>query len=104
MAVTIDAATLATAIEADTAVATRLLPVASALVTKYAPAAPDAISNEAVVRCAAYLAEHPAAAIRREGIGDIDTSFAPANLSALRHSGASALLSSWRRRRGGIVR
>ena len=56
MAVTIAAAALATAIDDTATLAARLLPVCSAAVTQYAPAAPDEVADEAVIRMAAYLA------------------------------------------------
>ena len=49
MAVTIDADGLAEAIGVDSATGTRLLAVATALVNRYASAAPDAITNEATI-------------------------------------------------------
>ena len=71
MAVTLTAPELAQAVGVDSTTATRLLPVATELVTRYAPDAPDAISNEAVIRCAGWLSEQPAAAITSESEGDI---------------------------------
>ncbi len=103
MAVSITAADLATALDVNSAVATRLLEVATALVNRYAPDAPDAVSNEAVIRCAGWLNEQPHAAVRSETIGDLSTSFAPNMQSALRHSGAMALLSPWKVRRAGAI-
>ena len=103
MAVTIDAAALATATGSDNATATRLLPVVMALVNRYAPAAPDAVANEAAIRAAAWLIEHPAASVRSESAGDISTSYAPTMTSALRASGAMSLLSGWRIRRAGAA-
>ena len=103
MAVTITATALAEAIGVDSATATRLLAVATALVERYALEAPDAISNEAVIRTAGWLSEQPAAAIRSETEGDISTSYAPTHTSALRHSGAMALLSPWKVRRAGAA-
>ena len=103
MAVTITAAEFAEAIGTDTATATRLLAVATELVTRYAPDAPDAIANEGAIRAAGWLAEQPAAAISGETEGDIRTSYAPTMLSALRHSGAMALLSPWKIRRAGAI-
>ena len=103
MAVTLTSAELAEAVGVDSATATRLLAVASALVTRHAPAAPDAISNEAVIRTAGWLAEQPSAAITSETEGDIRTSYAPSMQSALRHSGAMALLSPWKIRRAGAI-
>ena len=103
MAVTITVAELAEAIGTDSTTATRLPAVATALVERYAPDAPDAISNEAVIRTAGWLAEQPAAAITSETEGDIRTSYAPTAMSALRHSGAMALLSPWKIRRAGAI-
>lgn len=103
MAVTLDAAGLVAALGVEQAVADRLLPVASALVERYAPAAPEAIQDEAAIRCAGWLSEQPAAAVRSERIGDIQTDYSPSNMSALRHSGAMALLTGWKVRRGGAI-
>ena len=103
MALTLTAAELAEAIGVDSAAAARLLPVATALVTRYAPDAPAAISNEAAIRCAGWLSEQPNAAITSETEGDIRTSYAPSMLSALRHSGGMALLSPWKNRRAGAI-
>ena len=89
--------------EDDDATTQRLGETAAALVERYAPAAPDPIKCEAVIRCAGWLAEQPAAAVRSESIGDISTSFAPSMQSALRHSGSMALLSPWKIRRGGAI-
>ena len=103
MAITLTVATLQTELGVDSVTATRLLAVSSALVERYAPEAPEAISNEAAIRCAGWLAEHPHAAIRSESIGDIETAFAPSMQSALRHSGGMALLSPWKVRRAGAI-
>ena len=103
MAVTLTAAQLAEAVGLDSATAARLLAVASALVTRFAPDAPDAIANEGAIRTAGWLAEQPAAAIRAETEADISTSYAPSMQSALRHSGAMALLSPWKIRRAGAI-
>ena len=103
MAVTITATELAEAVGVDLATATRLLAVATELVTRYAPDAPDAVAIEAAIRTTGWLAEQPSAAITSETEGDIRTSYAPTMLSALRHSGAMALLSPWKVRRGGAI-
>ena len=87
------------------ATAARLLAVASELVTRYAPGAPDAISNEAVTRCAGYLsADSPELrTLRKLSIADGLDIEPRAVGSALRLSGAAALLSSWRVRRAARV-
>lgn len=76
---------------------------AAELVEEYAPGAAQALKDEAVVRCAGWLAEQPGAAIRSESVGDISTSYATNNMSALRHSGAMALLTRWKVRRAGAI-
>ena len=103
MAVTISAGDLSGAIGVNAATATRLLPVATALVERFAPAAPSAVADEAVIRCTGWLAEQPAASRLSGQVGDISASYAVGSLSALRHSGAGALLSPWKVRRAGAV-
>ena len=103
MAVSISAADLAAAIHQSEAVAARLLKVATEIVERYAPAAPEAIQNEAVVRCAGYLAQHPADGRREATVGGISSGWAPTHTSALRHSGAMSLLSPWKVRRAGAI-
>ena len=103
MAVTITAAELAEAVGVDSTTATRLLAVATELVNRYAPDAPDAIANEGATRCAGWLSEAPASGVRSESIGDISTTFSPMATGGLRASGAMALLSPWKIRRAGPV-
>ena len=103
MAVTIGAPALGEVIGVDASTATRVLAVASELVTRHAPDARNAISNEAVIRTAGWLAEQSSAASRSETEGDIRTSYVPTMQSALRHSGAMALLSPWKVRRAGAI-
>ena len=76
---------------------------AAALVERYAAGAPQAIKDEAVTRTAGYLAEQPAAALYSEQIGDVQQRHAATHVSALRHSGSMALLSSWKIRRAGAI-
>ena len=68
MAVTLTAQALADAIGKPLAVAERLLPVASALVLRFTEAAPDSISDEAVVRTSGWLANQPASACSRDQV------------------------------------
>ena len=102
---------LATAISAlaaalpDGAPVARLGPVAAALVEEYSPGAPQPIRDEAVIRTAGWLHEStPGLADSKLSVGplDIARTFAP-GLSALRHSGAMALLSPWKIRRAGRI-
>ena len=88
MAVTVTAAELAEAIGADQATADLLLPVATELVNRYAPDAPDAVGNTAVLRCAGCLHQAPASGARRKSVGPLDASYSPNNTGALRFSPA----------------
>ena len=103
MAVTTSATDLASAIRATPEVAARLLAVATELVERYAPAAPESVQNEAVIRCAGYLAQQPADARRSSTVGGIESSWAATHTAALRHSGAMSLLSPWKVRRAGAI-
>lgn len=101
---TLTAAALQAAVGCDTATAARLLPVAVALVKKYAASdAPVEITNEACIRCAGYLYEQPAASARQIVDGDITAAFSPAATGALRASGAMSLLSNWKERGAGVI-
>lgn len=103
MAVTLTAAELAEALGMKQALADRLHGVAVALVERYAPKAPDAVQNEAVIRAGGWLHEQPPGGVRSETIGDEAVEYAPAMVGALRHSGAMALLSPWKVRRAGAI-
>ena len=90
-----------------TADATRLLPVVVEMVDHYAPAAPDAISNEAAIRVASHISQQPADARSSESYDILGVSFevrhATSAISPLRASGAMALLSPYKVRRGGAI-
>ena len=94
-------------IEAETGVdatrAAELLATVTALVERYAPDAPEAIKDEATIRCSGWLAQAPAGGQRREGTGDIDTSYSPTMTGAMQASGAKGLLAPWRVRRAGAA-
>lgn len=81
----------------------RQVETGAALVERYAPRAPLAIKDEAIVRVAGYLQESPPSNVRMEKTGEITTSYHRDMGSALRHSGAMALLSPWKVRRGGAI-
>ena len=94
MAVTLTVAELRNAVRTEESteedqILTRLLAVGTALVDRAAPAAPDAIANEATVRVAAYLFDQPPSA-RGNGTAN-----------ALRNSGAAGLLLPFRVHRAG---
>ena len=76
--------------DAQTAVMTRLVSVATALVDSYAGDAPDAIQEEAIIRVGAFLY-------------DVVPGSSNAPQNAMVSSGAQALLSPWRVQRGWII-
>lgn len=103
MAVSVSVADLEAAAGLTAVQATRLLPVATALVEQYAPSAPVAVQNEAVVRVCGWMAQTPKT-IEKVGAGNIDFTYQPAlHKAPLRNSGALSLLSSWKKRRAGAI-
>ena len=93
MAVTIDAAALATATGLPAAKAERLLPVVVEMIERYAPDAPESIQNEAAIRTAGWLADSPASGLYEAEVGERGFRLARSTLTgALRSSGAMALL------------
>ena len=90
---TLDADTLKASVngldKADVAVADRLLAVVIALVEGEAPDAPSAVQNEAAIRAAAWLFQS------QVSIGQMSTENRPHASSAIRASGARALLAPW---------
>ena len=100
---TITAAELATAIDETAAIASRLLAVASELIAQYSPGAPEAIANEGVIRISAYMANQSSGSEREVSITEHVKIAYRAPGSALRLSGAAALLSPWRKRTAGRV-
>ena len=104
MAVTLTTSDLEAALSINATLAARLLETSTALVERYAPGAPPAVQNEAVIRTAGWLMETPSGGIRSESVGDIRTGYdASRSLGALRHSGAMGLLTTWRVRRAGAI-
>ena len=103
MAVTISAVEVAAETGSDSATAERLLAASVALIEKYGSNAPEAIENEAALRISGYLFGQPKASIRAESVGSVSLEYAPSRQSALRHSGAMALLSPFLMRRAGSI-
>ena len=104
MAVTLRAGEIAQAVQPGEAMpdteAIRLRAIACEIVDRYAAGAPEAIANEAAIRVAAYLlADDPAVrALRVMKTADLEIE--PRTVgSALRLSGAMALLAPYRTRR-----
>ena len=103
MAVTITAQELADETAAGLDRAERILAVATAEVLGYAPHAPDAVANEAVIRLSGYLAQSDYGTIREETIGPRSVSYQMNHSAIFRNSGAQALLTRWKRRRAGLL-
>ena len=102
MAVTIGVVELAGAIECEPGHQEnlRLHAAAVAIVDRYAAGAPEAISNEAAIRVAGYLrGDDPGVrALRSVKVGELEIEPRAVG-SALRLSGAMALLAPYRARR-----
>lgn len=95
---------LATVLDVETEVAGRLLPVAVAMVERFAADAPVEIRNEAVIRLAGWLRQSPPGDLVPTGVGGIEFSWRPgASRNAMRQSGAVGLLAPWRKPRGLVV-
>lgn len=80
--------------------------VAAGLVERYSPNAPQVVKNMACIQISKYFNNHrPVVSSERAKIGDAsqDVDTMPSMVSALRHSGAMALLTQWKRRRLGVV-
>ena len=103
MAVTLTGQQLADETAAGLDRAERILAVASAIVLEYAPHAPDALQNEAVIRLGGYLAQSDYGTVREESIGPKSVSYQMNHAMMFRNSGAQALLTRWKRRRAGLI-
>ena len=103
MAVTITAQQLADETGASLERATRVLAVATAAVIQYAPAAPEALQNEAVIRFGGYLLGSDYGPITDESIGPRSASYVTNHAAMFRNSGAAALLTRYRVRRAGSI-
>ena len=101
--VTLTAAELATETGAKLDRAERILAVVSATVTEYAPAAPSALLNEAVIRLGGYLAQSDYGTVREESIGNLQRSYQMNHAMAFRNSGAQALITRYKQRRAGVI-
>lgn len=100
----LDAAALASAAKLKPEVAERLLPVGRSMVQRYAPDAPVAIRNESTIRFCGYLAQTTHHGITKISAARVDVEFTErSHAAAFQHSGAKALLSPWRVRRGGFI-
>ncbi len=88
---------------AELARAERILAVAQRMVEDYAPAAPEELRNEAIVRFGGYLLGSDYGAVTEEEIGPRRMNYTVNHAAAFRNSGAEMLLTVYRVRRGGVV-
>ena len=82
-----------------------LMQVAAALVEREAPAAPQAVKNECVIRVAGYLRQSDFGGVKSESsVGGRTVEYFPTNGAlAFRNSGAKGMLSPWKRRRARAI-
>ena len=87
----------------DIVTAARWGQMASGRVERYAPDAPQAVKDEAVIRFAGYVSMMQFGVIQQETIGPKSMTFTTNHAAAFRYCGAAALLSPWRIRRGAPI-
>ena len=79
--------------------------MASDLVEKYAPGAPDSVRDEACIRLIGYLAQSSSfGAIRKGGVGPLSIEYQTNHAAMFRNCGAQALLTHWKIRRAGVIK
>ena len=89
---------------ADDATVAELGEAAAAVIEEYAPGAPQAIRDEALVRYAGYLSQAPPGSVQKINVGDVEIEFRQAPpASSFQLSGAGALLTRWKIRRAGAI-
>ena len=79
----------------------RMLAVATEVVERYAPNAPEVIQNEAAIRFIGYLAQADYGTIRSESVGERSVEYHLNHAPAFRNCGAEMLLSPYKVRRAG---
>lgn len=103
MAVTATAADFAGVMTGGTEARKATWAAAVAYVNRYAPAAPEAIANEAAIRFASHLYQTRTLQPFEVSLRDLTVTPPASTAAAFRASGAAALLSPWRVRRAGRV-
>lgn len=77
---------------------------ASALVEDYAPSAPQAVKDEAVIRLAGWLAGSSFDNVTSEtSVASATVQYQPGSQNLMIRSGAGSLLTRWRVRRAGAI-
>lgn len=88
---------------ADLERAARVLSVAVQMVDDYAPNAPDALKDEAVIRFGGYILGSDYGGVRTDEIGPQRTEYTTNHAAAFRNCGASMLLTRHVVRRAGAI-
>ena len=96
-------ADLATQLGIDPARAAQLFSVAALQIEEYAPRAPAPMKVESLLRFAGYLLDAGTGAVQEETFGPKSLKFVTNHAAMFRNSGAEALLTRYKRRRGGKV-
>ena len=99
----VDADRLAAVLGVDATRAAELLAAATPFIDRYAPRAPTAVKDEALLRVAGWMAQAPAGGQRSKEAGPLRADYSPSATGAMRASGAKGLLSPWRVRRAGAA-
>ena len=76
---------------------------AAARVEREAPAAPQSIKDECVIRVAGYWSQADFGTIQDETIGPLSRTYTMNHAGAFRLCGAYGLLSPWKKRRAGTI-
>ena len=101
--INITAQDVANEIGADLVTATRLFGVAAKMVTEYSPLSPSANKAEAIYRFAGYMFNSENLELTAETFGPKSLEIISNHAPMFRNSGAQAILTRWKRRRGGKV-
>ena len=89
---------------ADDETISELGETAAAVIEEYAPLAPQEVKDTALVRYAGYVKEAPPGAIQKIDLKGVAIEYRQAPpASAFQLSGAGALLTRWKVRRGGVI-
>ena len=83
--------------------ATRVLSVAVQMVDDYAPNAPDALKDEAVIRFGGYILGSDYGGVRMDELGPQKYEYTTNHAAAFRNCGAAMLLTRYRVRRAGAI-
>ena len=106
MAVNITEHTLASYIprlNGDPDRARRWLIMATPIIERYAPEAPQVLQNEALVRFVAYMVESGTGAVMEKTVGPVTVKYITNHSAMFRNSGAASLLTPYKKRRAGAI-